>query len=165
MSTPLSAMRTRYGGRWAALIAVTAGLLVPLGAAPPVAAAPQAPPAAAAPDCVKTPRSIPVTGGTLSVCVLRNNEPYLAFTNTGRAFRDLSVVVYDCSGVQNGQSSTARCQETLTGALNLIWRQIKGGDTVSVELTRTQSASHLYWTADATTTATAMKPEGAAWIY
>ncbi|MFE0424064.1 hypothetical protein [Streptomyces sp. NPDC058953] len=167
MSTPLSAMRTSYGGRWAALIAVTLSMLVPMGASAS-AAAPAAPPAAEAePNCVTwmSPVTKTVTGGTLKLCRLDNAnlDLYLGYTNTGRGLRNLTAVVYDCEGSYLGDRSVRRCADSLKGTYVFDWRQVQGGETVEAIVPKGSVKSHLYWT-DNIDQATNMKWEAAAWI-
>ncbi|MFF6971268.1 MULTISPECIES: hypothetical protein [Streptomyces] len=166
MSRLLSAARTKRGGRTAALLAVPLCVTTLISAAPASASgSPGGGRAAvvAEPTCT-TPTTFAVTGGTIGTCrVTRDGEEFqrLTFTNTNRAQRDISVVIYDCdSGTADDWNA---CVAGMKATYNLVWRQIKSKQTVSADLQLANANSLVFWTTDPADKAASMSLLGSPW--
>lgn len=167
----LSAARTRPGGRTAALLAVPLCIVTVAGAAPASAAASgpgtgtggERAAVVAEPACT-APKTFAVTGGTIGTCrVTKDGEEFqrLTFTNSNRAQRDISVVVYDCDG--GADNDWSACAASVKSTYNLVWRQIKSKQTVSADFQLTNANSQVWWTTDAAEKADTLTLLGTPW--
>ncbi|QDY77151.1 hypothetical protein [Streptomyces qinzhouensis] len=168
MSRLLSAARTKRGGRLAALLAVPLCVVTVAAAAPASASGSPGGDRAAvvAEETCTTPKTFAVTGGTIGACrVTKDGEEFqrLTFTNTNRAQRDISVVVYDCDGGAGSGAGTKACSQNLKATYNLVWRQVKSKQTVSADFQLAHANSQVWWTTDPAEKAATMTLLGTPW--
>ncbi|MEV7025199.1 hypothetical protein [Kitasatospora sp. NPDC093558] len=137
----------------AAVFAISAG-------APAVGA--QTP--AAEPACTgKAGPEMQVDGGTVTWCELKDGGR-LTFTNTGRAYRDLSLVVYDCDGGKGTGADPKKCAQSMKSMNDIMWRQIKSKRSVHADFDiKKGSNAQVWWTADSADKATDLKLLGTPW--
>ncbi|MFC8717998.1 hypothetical protein [Kitasatospora sp. NPDC057198] len=163
--------RTPRPRRLPAALAVLASVLALTAAAPapavaPGPATPAMPPAArdAEPVCTGAAGpALPVTGGTVTWCETAAGGR-LTFTNTGRAYADLSLVVYDCDGGRAPAVDAAKCADTLKGTSDVIWRQIRSKESVYADFAIPKgSNAQVWWTADSPDRAGDLKLLGTPW--
>ncbi|MFJ4675882.1 hypothetical protein [Kitasatospora sp. NPDC088783] len=164
--------RTPWRRRLPAALAVPVGVLaltavVPApGPAPEPGAGAAMPPAARDTEPVCTGAAgpaLPVTGGTVTWCQTAGGGR-LAFTNTGHAPADLSLVVHDCDGGKAPNLDAAKCAATLRGTSDVIWRQIEPGRTATADFAIEKGANaQVWWTADTPDRATDLKLLGTPW--
>ncbi|HET9382836.1 MAG TPA: hypothetical protein VFP69_18670 [Streptomyces sp.] len=146
------------------VLAVAALLLAAATAAPALTSSPPA--AAAPPACGKTSAPLAVTGGTVTWCeITLDGQPggRLTFKNTGRAYADLSLVVYDCDGGTAPDVDAAACGTSLAGTYDVIWREVKSKESVSADFQLTNKNAQVWWTADKVSRATDLKLLGTPW--
>ncbi|BAJ25997.1 MULTISPECIES: hypothetical protein [Kitasatospora] len=158
--------RTPWRHRLPAALAVPASVLALTAAVPAPGPAAAMPPAARDldPGCTgPTGPAVPVAGGTVSWCPTQQGGR-LVFTNTGRAYADLSLVVYDCDGGKAPNVDAAKCAGSLKGTSDIIWRQIKSKQSVHADFAIPRGANaQVWWTADGTDQATDLKLLGTPW--
>lgn len=107
-----------------------------------------------------------VTGGTVTWCEISvDGEPggRLTFKNTGRAYVDLSLVVYDCDGGKAPDVSGGDCAKSLAGTYDVIWRQVKSKQSVSADFQLKKKNAQVWWTNAKLTEATDLKLLGTPW--
>ncbi|WP_033215487.1 hypothetical protein [Kitasatospora phosalacinea] len=161
--------RTPWRRRLPAALAVPASVLALSAAAPVPGPAPgpaAMPPAARDTEPVCTGPAgpaVPVTGGTVTWCPTRDGGRLL-FTNTGPATTDLSLVVHDCDGGKAPAVDAAKCAATLKSTRDVIWRQVAPSESVHADFAIPKGANaQVWWTADSTDRATALKLLGTPW--
>lgn len=104
-----------------------------------------------------------VTGGTVTWCPTAAGGR-LTFTNTGRAYRDLSLVVYNCDGGKGTSADLKKCAASMKGMNDIEWRQVKSKESVHADFDiKKGSNAQVWWTADGTDKATDMKLLGTPW--
>lgn len=118
------------------------------------------------PPCKKTGQPVSVTGGTVTWCEITVDGEAggrLTFKNTGRAYADLSLVVYDCDGGKAPNAKDADCAKTLDGMYDVVWRQVKSKQTASADFQLKNKNAQVWWTAAKPDQATDLKLLGTPW--
>ncbi|MFJ5234436.1 hypothetical protein ACIQBJ_31595 [Kitasatospora sp. NPDC088391] len=148
-----------------AALAVPAGVLA-LTALAPVPGSAAMPPPAHDPDpgCTgPAGPAVPVTGGTVTWCPGAEGGR-LAFTNTGHAPADLSLVVHDCEGGRAPAVDAAKCAATLRATHTATWQQVAPGQRAAADFPVARgSNAQVWWTADGPDRATDLRLLGTPW--
>ncbi|MBV6696767.1 hypothetical protein [Kitasatospora aureofaciens] len=116
------------------------------------------------PACTgKASPEMQVTGGTVTWCPTAAGGR-LTFTNTGRAYRDLSLVIYDCDGGKAPNADLKKCAQSMKSMDDVMWRQIRSKESVHADFDiKKGSNAQVWWTADRTDQATDLKLLGTPW--
>ncbi|MCX5197358.1 hypothetical protein OOK31_26275 [Streptomyces sp. NBC_00249] len=104
-----------------------------------------------------------VTGGTVTWCALPDGGR-LTFKNTGRAYANLSLVIYECDGGKAPNVDAAKCAKSLKSSSDIIWRQVKSKQSVDADFDIPKgSNAQVWWTSDTSDKASDLKLLGTPW--